>query len=134
MTPVPGLRRLLEQPGAEHALDGAQIAAGLAHEIALERLVAERRRIVIERKEQRRWHRRRAALDRQQTRPIRVADADGGIRSAKIDAARRCHAQCSVSSYCVLDFAVECGSLTYRRSSSLDKSAIFPQIMVHPAK
>ena len=95
IAPSLDLRCLLKKLGAEHALDGAQIAAGLAREIALERFVAESRRIVVEAEEQGRWHRRRAALDGQQTRPRRVADANGGVRSAKIDAARKCHAPCS---------------------------------------
>jgi hypothetical protein len=50
------LRCLLKKLGAEHALNCAQIAAGLAREIALERFVAESRRIVVEAEEQGRWH------------------------------------------------------------------------------
>ncbi len=83
---------LLEKLGAENALDGAQIAAGLAREVALESVVAERRRIVVGAEEQRRRHRRYATLDGQQTRPRRVADANGGVRRPEIYAARKCHA------------------------------------------
>src|SRR5262249_41953409 len=86
------LRCLLEKLGAEQALYCAQVAAGLACEIALESFVAERRRIVVEAEEQCSWHRRRATLEGQQMRPPRVADANGGVRSAKIYAARKCHA------------------------------------------
>src|SRR5256885_8094579 len=92
VAPALDLRSLLEKPGAEHALDGAQITAGLARQIAFERLVAECRRIVIQAEEQRGRYRRRAALDRQQASPCPVADANGRIRRAEIDAARPCHA------------------------------------------
>jgi hypothetical protein len=54
---------LLKKLGAEHALYCAQIAAGLAREIALEGVVAESRRIVVEAEEQGRWHRSDATLN-----------------------------------------------------------------------
>jgi hypothetical protein len=106
------LRCLLKKLGAEHALYCAQIAAGLAREIALESFVAESRRIVVEAEEQGRWHRGRATLDAQQMRPLRVADANGGVRSAKIYAARKCHAPCS-------GHRIACLAVEMRRSATL---------------
>ena len=90
---VPDSRPLLEKPGAEHAFDRAQVAARLAREIAAERFVAEGGRMVVEAEEQGGRDRCRAVLDRQQTRPIGVADANRGVRSAKVDAARERHAR-----------------------------------------
>src|SRR5262249_5953889 len=88
------LRRLRKKLGAEHALYCAQIAPGLAREIALKSLVAETGRIVVETEEQSCRHRRRVTLDRQQTRSRCVADANGGVRGAEIYAARKCHVRC----------------------------------------
>src|SRR5262249_23261428 len=118
------LRRLRKKLGAEHALDCAQIAAGLACEIALKSLVAETGRIVVEAEEQSCRHRRRAMLDGQQTRSCYVADANGGVRRAKIYAARECHVLCFEFSYR--------RNRDYRRSLHLDKSAIFPDTIAYP--
>src|SRR6185436_18741010 len=78
------LRGLGKQVGAEHALDRAQIAAGLARDMALESVVTEHRRIVVEAEEQGRRNRRRAVLYRQQVRALPAADADGRVRGAEI--------------------------------------------------
>jgi len=76
---APDLGLFLEQPGAEHALDGAQITARLVCDKAIERIVAVGRRMVVEIEEQGCRHRRRTTLYGQQTRAVCVADADRGI-------------------------------------------------------